>query len=167
MHLWLKCKKTHPDLGFIIPPNSQIPTALHRFHQLVLISLRCPPAKKAFLPPVVGVAPPHGCCDGTPAARGLQGGAAAGDGEVLWLSSAGKIHQSGKGKVCSCFLLMNPLLLYICGSRLEVKQNGKNHMHMNLKWRLILGGHLVSDVSWLILFVLLESGDKHQLYLRT
>lgn len=38
---------------------------------------------------------------------------------------------------------------------------------MNLKWRLILGGHLVSDVSWLILFVLLESGDKHQLYLRT
>uniref|UniRef100_A0A0E0CI31 Helicase ATP-binding domain-containing protein n=1 Tax=Oryza meridionalis TaxID=40149 RepID=A0A0E0CI31_9ORYZ len=54
--------------------------------------------KKAFLPPVVGAAPPHGCCDGTPAARGLQGGAAAGDGEVLWLSSAGKIHQSGKGK---------------------------------------------------------------------
>uniref|UniRef100_A0A0E0CI32 RNA helicase n=1 Tax=Oryza meridionalis TaxID=40149 RepID=A0A0E0CI32_9ORYZ len=55
--------------------------------------------KKAFLPPVVGAAPPHGCCDGTPAARGLQGGAAAGDGEVLWLSSAGKIHQSGKGKL--------------------------------------------------------------------
>ncbi|BAF08235.2 Os02g0221300 [Oryza sativa Japonica Group] len=48
--------------------------------------------------PLLNDAPPHGCCDGTPAARGLRGGAAAGSGEVLWLSSAGKIHQSGKGK---------------------------------------------------------------------